>query len=234
MRKLLIVMSAVGLLLSACGSDDGAKKSSDDSKSTTTAKAASDASGGAALKPKLLTIEDLPAGFTKASEDVNDGDADPNKDDSPDDEFCKELASIAKQYKTDGEASIEFQTAADPAGAGFFNEQLMHFGSKSDAVKGFALFKKALTEQCKELTDAESGLTGTFSAMSFPKVADDTFAVALDATQDTGEAKISLQGQMVTIRKGNVIGLLFNFGFGSKTLSIKQVEALVRKAADKL
>ena len=234
MRKVLILLSAVGLLLSACGSDDGAKKSSDDSKSTATTKATADAGGGEALKPKLLTIEDLPAGFTKSSEDVNNGDADPNKDDSTDGDFCKELASVAKQYKTDGEASIEFQTAADASGAGFFNEQLMHFGSKSDAVKGFALFKKALTDQCKDLTDAESGLTGTFTAMSFPKVVDDTFAVAFNATQKTGDAEITLQGQMVTIRKDNVIGLLFNFGFGSQTLSIKQVEALVHTAAGKL
>lgn len=221
----------LGLFLAACGGD-----SKNDASNSTAAGAAgaTTSAGGDAVKAKLLSIADMPAGFTKGSEDSNNGDADPNKDTSADDEFCKQLAEVAKQYKTDGEASIEFQTQAGGAGASFFNEQLSRFSSASDAQKAFALFRKALTDECKDLTDAERGLKGTFAALSFPKIADDTFAVALDATQTNGAQSTALKGQLVTIRKGDVLGLLFNFGFGTDSLSISQVEALARKAADKL
>jgi hypothetical protein len=233
MKKIVAMAMTLGLFLAACGSHNNKADSSTKTTSASTA-GKTTKGGGDVVKAKLLTVSDMPTGFTKGSEDSNNGDADPAKDKSADDEFCKELADVAKQYKTDGESTIEFQTQATGQGGSFFNEQLSHFSSLSDAKNAFTLFKKALTDRCKDLTDAASGLKGTFTSMSFPKVADDTFAVALDATQTQGTQSTPLKGQLIAIRKGDVLGLLFNFGSGSDSLSTSQVESLVRKAADKL
>jgi len=227
-KRFLILLAAIGLVLSACGSDN-------DSDDANTGAGSDDKSesGGAALKKRLLTTEDLPSGFTQTATDSNNGDKDGDPSDDEEDDFCPQLTAQADQYKTDGEATVDFQNGSPgPDGAGFLNEQLEHFGSVDDANAAFDLAKKALADECKEI-DID-GASGTFTPISFADLGDESFAVELAAKQQIETQTIDLTGHLVVVRDGDTIALLFSFGFGAKDLSKDAFESIARKAVARL
>ena len=232
-KRLLVILAAVGFVATACGG--GGNNNSNTSSGSKGKTSSSGTTGGAALKAKLLAITDLPSGYTKTNESDNNGSKNATTQTTTSNAFCKQLSDAAEKYKTNGEASIDFQRGTPgPTGATFFNEQLEQFTSVSDANAAFDLARKAITDECKDLKQVATGMTGSFNGISFPKSGDETFAAELNAKQTAGAQTIDLKGQLVSIRKGDTIALLFAFGFGSQQLSISEVQGLAKAAAAKI
>ena len=225
------VVGLVALLLAACG---GGK----DDRATTlqpATPAATSASGmttppavtstiaaitaSTDLQKALLTLDDMPTGFTVDPPDADDeGGTDP----------C-------------GRSTELRQRAVQNVEAGFAKGQLGPFVShtiglfRSGTAKDAMDYARKVFEECREWSDTTGDgtvLKFRLSPVSFPRLGDQTFAMRVDV--DGGSVKA--QGDLVYVRRKDVIFLLANTmgGLGTASVDSAMTEQLVRKADEKL
>ena len=235
-KKLLVTLTALALILGACGSD-----SDDDKASTTeTTKKSESSSGSGDLESKLLSASDLPTGFSQTSDDSDDESETP-EDEESEDQFCKELNDFDKNYKADNEEQRDFQKGEPgPEGGAFLTESLEEYNEASKAEDAMNAFKDAMSK-CKTFetavddSDPSAGtMKGSFSALSFPKLGDDTFASHMSATQSAAGIEVVLGGDFVAVRKSKIVVLIFGLAFGKTTITTEQLEGIARKAVAKV
>jgi hypothetical protein len=242
MRRVLIAVSTVGVLLAACGGSDRAETldapptaTSTPAASTTTATEAATSSAALTsstagdvdepattetaaletsedLEGRLLAIEDLPTGWSSMPyEDESDGGD------------CDDAGIVDT---ADAAAGVAFsQGSFGP----FLTQALTRFGSDAAASAALVSFRD-FAERCQTYTTTEddgSTSTATLSPLSFPDLADDTYALRL-----TVEAALPLSGDVIVVRQGRVLMLLAHVGIGSIESSV--TEDVTRRAVEKL
>lgn len=241
MKRILILLSVVGLLLGACGDGDDDSASSNTTASETASGTADDSgddsgSGGkdGELKAKLLVASDLPDGFELTdSEERDPADNDAEDDSAP----CAEFNEIDKKYPGEREAEANFQReGADGASAVFVNEQIVRFADEEEAEAAFDLFEEVI-DKCGEFSDTDDDGTetsGAFKAAAFPDTGDDTYAATITLSQkaSSGEAA-ELDGNFVAMRTGEYIVLVFELGLGDE-LTDDELEAVAERAVEKV
>lgn len=236
MRSLASVLLAVALvLLPACDGDNPERADTVGTDDSTTTTQADQEVGD--LQARLLTVADLPTGFSEGSPfgDEDDAASDESDDDEP--EFCDEAFSKFEAVEPKSEAERDFKRGdASIAGAAGFNQTLAEMDSSDQAAELFDGISPAF-DQCKEFEETdEEGNTfkGSFSALSFPKLGDETFAFHMTASGGNGEFTIDIGGDFVFIRVGRVINTLATISFGESSISAQELEGIARTSLEKL
>ena len=235
MRRVTTSLALAGLLtLAACGGDSGG---SDDRAATvdappagTPAKPAEDSGRGdalteAELKPALLTVQDLPTGYTvgESSEDEDDSEASGASD------------GCSAKYKALGDAdetdvSAEAEASFEGPSLGTVLEHGLESYEDEDVPE--QRFKDVLSVLNDCPTFSETDDTGaktdfTVSALSFPKKGDET--VALNIKVKTADFDGVLNFVVVRIGR-NVMSI----AQGGLTADIAALEQAVNKGVEKL
>lgn len=234
MRKLAIALvTALAVISAACGGgedDNGKAQTVAPEETTTTTAAPVESADTGDLKAKLLTVADMPTGYSEKPPEPEDEEEDTS-------DFCQKLQALEKDHKAAEEAEVTFQKGeASLFGGAEVVESLGRFESKERAKQAFDAFAAGMQE-CKtfEQTDADgSTFKGSFTALSFPKVGDDTFAVHLKASGGSEGVTIDLGGDFVVVRKSRLMLAVATFSFGATAIPASELEQIVRKAVSKL
>ena len=241
LRKKIVAMVAVLALVSgACGGGEEPAERADTVDDTAQGETAGDqnddaASGDVDVEEALLTLEDLPTGWTTSPDagEADEGAA----------QFCAGLDM--SDDEPDAEAEASFQRSE----MGPFVSHVVGRFDGGEAEKRFAELREAIDE-CGEFdTTDEDGntLTGRLSAVSFPEVGEESLAVRLSGTvttvadPDFGEREFPMAGDLVFFRQGDLVAGLFHitidasaFGGGGGGLDSTITEDLARKAEEKV
>ena len=236
MKKLLGTVFALALL-AGCGAEsdqraDTISPTTEAPAETTTTTEAKTAVTQEEANAALLVVADMPTGWTQAPPE-EEGD-----DPADSDDFCKEFQ--VEDVPTVVEAEASFRAGE----TGPFIEHSVMVFDGDEAKRAMDVVRTGL-DKCQTFsTTDEDGTTfsGSFSAVSFPKVGDDTFAVRLTATaKSTGdfEMEVPMAGDIVIVRRGRAISALFHFAithplFGNAKLDSAISETVARKADEKL
>lgn len=237
----------IALLITGCGSGDGgrattvktAEASRGASDAVPTRAGSSTASTATAsetpqteiseskLKTALLSLDEMPTGFTLG----DPTDDDDGKAQAGDDACAKrfdDLDKLGEGVKT-AKAERDFMKGAGLSGS-FLNQSLSAYKNKADATKMISAAINVLSE-CPKFVDVdEQGEKTTFTLkpLSFPKVGDQTFATAM-----TGSTKdLDISGQLVINRVGSVVQLVGHLGLMGADVDV--TDKVVRRGVAKL
>lgn len=168
----------------------------------------------AQLQADLLSINDMPAGWTTASSSGSSGLA-----------SCSALNNGSWRHLPSS-AEAEFKRSS----FGPYVDTKLIAGPAAQETAAWNAFTAASNE-CTSFTSTDSSGTTrwTLSGLSFPKYGDATFALAITGTSPQG---ISATGDVVIVRKGNVIAEVIVISIGSPDVSLAEqmVSTAVTKA----
>lgn len=213
------------LLLASCGSEPG------ENRTNPVEAVFKDPLTDKQIEKALLTVDDMPSGYSEDPELVSD-------EDEEDDEVtsgspkCEELMSAMgdeDDEKPFGEGEVGFKE-------GDFGPFIMESiaSHKGDTIeKAMKELRDAFT-MCKkfESTDKEGAVTKfTVARMSFPDLGDDTVAVKMSGKED--ELGFTFTFNLVAVRVDQNVVLLVNFGIGGAMDGTK-FEKLARLAVDRV
>lgn len=236
---------ALALLTTGCGDDsddDQRADTIDDPTSTTqadepadtttTEDSAVDDEQQQSLESKLLTVEDMPSGYTLSSSDDTD-------DDDETDDFCEGAFDQFDQlegFEDDAEAEVEFQKGQPTMAGGAFVTQSLGVGDGDRLAEAFERLPSAF-EQCVAFSTTEDDgttVSGSFSPLSFASFGDDTFATHVSGEVSGQGLTFALSGDMVFVREGDIAMMVFAFSFGEVTVPAEELERIVAAAHAKL
>lgn len=215
------MLLSVLLLLAGCGDDDeagGDRADTVDTTSTTAAEKVEEVDAQAAL----LTLEDLPTGYTTSAED---------DDEDPPLESCPLLQAL-EDDNLDPANKAEVQYEASQTGP--IIQHSVAVLKEGEAERIFQDFGEAIdTPECQTLSQqTDEGETATYKLgpLSSPQLGDDTLAFRL--TGD--EAAFNLTLDFVAERVGNAQSLLAVGSIPVLGGPPPALEPLARKADEKL
>ncbi len=201
-----VILAAV--LLVGCGGDkdDSPPTGSDTTRGPRRPLSDADASEA------VLTLEDLPAGwsFRASAVDRTDG-------------FCKEF-DLAEGVPPAGRARAEFQ-----GGASYLNHVVAVYDAASDATRRMQIVKAGVA-RCRRFTADQVSLD--LSAGTYPKLGDETIAVK--GTGKAGDVPVTVQ--LLFVRAGRVVTFLAGLTgetLTGPTLDAKALEGVARRAEAK-
>lgn len=182
------------------------------------------------LQQKLLTVADLPTGYSLEPPEDEEEDEGPS-------EFCEGASlELAEEFGATQEAEVSFAKGeASLAGAAFLGQTLGEY-SDDNADRAFDHAVEVF-QGCQEFeTTQEDGTTfkGTLSPLSFSKFGDETFAIHLSGELEGEGMTFPIGGDVVFAREGRVICLLVSFGFGASQIPATELEDIVEIAMAKL
>ena len=212
------------LLVTACGARTG------EEKTNPVESLFKDPLTSQQIKKSLLTIDDMPSGFSEDPEMSTDDSEDNFTSGSSD---CKALNSTLNEpgtkSKTVGEGEVGFKESDFGP---FVAESVASF--KGAAIEDSMGDLKQAFSKCKRFTTTdEDGAKLKFrvAPMSFPDLGDDTIAVKLSAKEPTFDLSFTLD--LVAVRVDQNVVMMLNFGIG-KALAGEKFESLVRLAVDRI
>lgn len=171
------------------------------------------------LSEALLTLEDMPTGWTVSPPDEDE------EDDGDD------ICGIASgQFAEDAAAreTSDFQKSE----LGPLLNHTIDFFPDGDAKRVMAEFGDALGS-CTEWTDIDEDGTETtwrLSPLSFPKIGDETFAFRMSTVTFLGAFELD----WILWRRGDVVDVIAHGVIGFEGIDSEQTEAFVRQADEKL
>ena len=184
------------------------------------------------IKKVLLTLEDLPSGYSEDPELTSEDEEDSDEVTSGS-QPCKDLMAALdaeEEEKPHGEGEIGFKESDFGP---FVMEAVASFeGDK--LKKTMQTFQDAFTE-CRKFTTTDSeGVDTNFTAapMSFPKLGDESVAVRLTAKEDS-DFDFEIDFDLVAVRTDQNVVLMASLGFG-KSMSGEDFEKLVRTAVQRV
>lgn len=194
MRRLPAVAVSLLVLIAACGgeeqdvADDRARTLDPPASAEAPAKPEGDGDkllSESELQAALLTVQDLPTGYT-VDTSLNEDD-----EDEPGDECAARFEALDEgEVEPAAEADIGYE-----GGFGIVLEQgLSNFEDEDDITAQFDSFSK-LAADCPKFTstDADGAETQfTVGALSFPKLGDDTLAFALTVETPDVRGRINI------------------------------------------
>lgn len=232
-RRVVGVLLAMVLALAGCGGDGGggggtaAPSASSATPTPTPTPTPSATVTDAQLKTALLATTDMPSGWSVSPDD------DDEEDDSGDDE-CPELSALEDEFERVPDAEVSF--SKDQLGP-FFNESIGAFASVEEVTRALTQYDAALAK-CKTftMTDEESGekIQATVGPLSFAKLGDHVVSYRMSMKFDAG--MYTLDTAIVRVRNYAVlvVGSSVRTSIGGGQISTAELEALARKAVDKV
>lgn len=215
MRKALIaVPAAAALLLAGCSSSAKQAQTLPVAAGSTTTGAAASSTPAASVASELLTISDMPAGWTTSKPSSSSG--------GP--ASCSALNN--GQWKALPErAEADFQQSE----IGPFVVEKLDAGSSAQVSAAWTAFGSA-TSACQSFTSTDSTGTTKFtlSQLSFPSYGDATYAFGITA-DDSG---VSASGDIVVVRKGDTLVQIIAIGVPDVPVSV--VEQATKTAVGKV
>ena len=202
-RRVALGIVALALVGAACGGGADEKTvraggSVGEPESTTTTQASTTTTtvkkpppSAAALHGVLLTVEDLPPGYTVSPPDEDDGY-------DTDDAYC-DGADPAKTVPPAREEEVGFRKGSVGP---FLNQSILQYTTTDEAQRYMAEFREIL-DRCSsyDQTD-EDGETSTVTVttMPFDRVGDDTLAMKF-----TVQGAFPFSGDMVFVREDGIV-----------------------------
>lgn len=223
--KRLATFALVVVLASACagGGDDSDRADTVMPESpTTTEQPVGD------LETQLLTVSDLPTGYTVSADDEEEG--------AGTSRFCGGKLEFTVVATPKQEAEVSFEKSGETAfNVGVLLEGLAEF--TEDEAVAVMDHVHAVADQCQTFDDTmDDGtrFTGRMSVLSFPKLGDDTFAVRMSGDASTEGIDVPFAADVITVRKGRVVMLIANFGGGLNGVDSSVTESVATKALEKV
>jgi len=159
----------------------------------------------------------LPAGWTTSAQD---------DDEEEDDDICDDQDPFNEvEPVEEAESSFE-QGSFGP----FLTSVAGRYTSTDEAQRVIDALADAV-DQCQTFTEVDDDgteMTYTFSALSFPKIADDTFAARLSGTTPIGPLAVDF----AFARDDDVVVAIINGGLGAADTAL--TESMLRLMADRL
>ncbi|MCX9191614.1 hypothetical protein C3Y87_09340 [Carbonactinospora thermoautotrophica] len=208
---------AVGLLLAGCGGSSDRATTLPEQKPSQAAAQGNKKLTQADLQSALLTVTDMPTGFTVDTS---------TKSSENDDELsgCAAMDSVKKQDGPKAEANFT-KGSFGP----FVGEELALLGEEQ-ARKSMSMLNEVLAK-CRTFTSKDDNgetVTVKLNTLSFPKIGDDTYALRVTL----GSGGIAVDADVITIRRGGVLILITNAQLGSPDSQL--TETVARKALAKV
>ncbi|MCC6388183.1 MAG: hypothetical protein IT302_12475 [Dehalococcoidia bacterium] len=171
------------------------------------------------LQKMLLRLDDMPAGWSNWPDDDNDDD----------DGWCGK-PTAARAVPSSARASAQFQQSD-------FGPFLAHTVTsyKGDDARRAFDYNVDLLKDCRTWTEPDENghlVTYTISPLSFPKLGDQTFAFRLTMTPVPLVGLVTADA--VYVRRGTIVSNVIAMALGPGGTSGVQLEALVRKAVDRI
>lgn len=225
--KMAVTTTLVALTLTACGGDVGDDERARTVTAPSSASAEPQQDGDktlteAQLQAALLTVPELPTGY-KAGSGQQEDDSDTTGTSDECSVKFEQLGDAEGQESASAEASFE-------GGFGVVLEQGLESYEDEDLVRQRFDDVVEVLSQCQTFTTTDgAGVTTDFTigALSFPKLGDDT--VALAVTGKTPEIDISLNFAIVRLGR-NVMSI----AQGGLTTDPAALEQAARKGFEKL
>lgn len=203
-RRVLTAAAAAALLLVSCSSGSEGDEKAETIRPTTTRPPSSTTTVTVAgrviekitqerLREALLTVEDLPVGYSVWTDE---------DDDQNDDEPCE------GRFENVSEATVEAEASFSKGSFGpFLAHALGAFDQEATAKKAMAVVRAGLNDcQTYETTDEDGTVTTVrLTPLSFPKFGDETFALRL-----TAEGPFSASGDIIFMRRGPAVALVLH------------------------
>jgi hypothetical protein len=170
------------------------------------------------LKAALITVSDLPSGYSISPEDEEATEED-------DDSYCDDMdPSKTVPASVEAEASFQKEMFGPFVGSG-----VAQYASADEAKRFMAEARKVFDVCASYDQTDEDGTTShiTVREMSFPKKGDDSFAMKLTAT-----GTFPFVGDMVWARDGSLVYAVSQAGIGS--IDHDLTSRLADKAEDKV
>lgn len=175
------------------------------------------------IKGALLTVADLPTGWSVKPDNGSSG-----KQDSHEYAQCPKFAAVVKQVSDVDNITADFTS---PAGSRL-NEGIMSLG-EADAGKLMADYSDAVSACPKLASRTRDGVAFDMylTALSFPKLADETFAVRATATVHSTTVNMD----MVLVRhRGVIVSIVQTSTAVIDTMTTEEVARLAVAKAGKI
>jgi hypothetical protein len=178
------------------------------------------------LRGKLISVADLPAGFTRVSIEEHD----PT---STTGEYCTQIDDHRRNFPGERVAEAQFQRVRGISTV-LVNEQVTRYATTSDGERAFDDFEKAI-DGCGQVTkkDGENELSGRSVPVEFTKAGDETYAATFSATQMFQGDTASISGYFVTLRARNYV-VLFSMLSTVDTVGRADAESVVKKLVTRI
>ena len=224
----ITVLVVTGLVLVGCGvTDDGQARTLAPSSTTDAPKRTEPSPttqrGSTTTAPRsadpddvVLTLDDLPSGWTTSP---------PDDDEDTSDAFCEDDDPFEDVEAAEAEAEFEKDD-----GYKFIFSMAASYEDQSDAEALMDAFAAAV-DACREFTETdEDGFETTyrFEPLSFPSLGDDTYATRLTLSMSL----MMVEMDLVLTRDGATIAGVFNGGLGGVDTAL--TERLLRGMADRM
>lgn len=226
---------ALALVAGSCGDDDDQARTVDVTTTTTgaseapdgtatesaetaeTATTTTEASASSAMDSVVVTLQDLPTGWTAST---------PEDDDEDDDEICDGQDPFNAVEPVE-EAESNFEQGS----FGPFLSSIAGRYAGTDEAQGVLDAVADAVDQCQTFTDVDEDgneTTYTFAALSFPKLGDDTYAARLSATTPFGPLALDF----AFARDGDAVVAIINGGLGAADTAL--TESMLRLMVERL
>lgn len=225
LRRSILLASVLALISTACGGEDRAQTLEAEPTEVPAEQVVTDE---ATLRQALLTIEDLPTGWTTAAEEEGATEEEPAPCGI---EPTEEETTSVEEHFQKGELEDQLMVSVSA------------FDNAGDAEAALQEFRTQL-QNCREWEDTDDEGTHfawALSPLSFPNLGEETvaFRVSADITgnEEGFEITASMVGDMIVVRRVNAVSGVFHFGlglFGPAEIDSEQTETFARKADEKL
>ncbi|MFS0883631.1 hypothetical protein [Aeromicrobium sp. 179-A 4D2 NHS] len=223
-RSLLALAAASALLLTGCASDSNTA-----GKTGFVERILAGPLTYADIDDALLTVDDLPAGWSVDPDGSDDGDDSKTSSDSPE---CDLLVAAMEADDDSGATPVgEGEATFRKSKRGPFLLQSITSFEGNEAKKSVKAFRTAF-ETCDSFTETgDDGTKVTFkvSPMAFPSLGDDTVALRLSARS----AGIRVVAPLIVVRVDQNLMLLASAGI-KKRLPAEDLETVARTAVTKI
>ena len=180
-RRLVATSLVAALALASCGGGDGDTPAA---RSETTGQVSTRPLTDADATAALLTLEDLPPGWSARPTPVDRAGG-----------FCREF-DVTAQVPPTGRARVQFET-----GSSYLNHVVAVYRAPADARRRMAIVREGV-KRCRRY--ATEGLTLDLVGAPFPELGDETVAV-----KGTGQAvDLPVSVDLVFTRVGRVVTVL--------------------------
>ena len=174
------------------------------------------------LNQALLTLRDLPAGYSKTPG--------PNSSDTGSDS-CPQADKVFNK-ETAAEADAAFQRSA----LGTILFETIAQQRPGTAPLTMTQARRVLLKTCSSFTFKDKDgttVSGRFQPEAFPRLGDETIAVSITLHSKGSRLNLAVRGDYVAVRTGDVITAVGQFGL-AQTPSMTTFERLTRRAVAKV
>ena len=225
--SLAVPVVTAALLLSACGG--GSHPSPNPTPTTPAIELSADQ-----LNSAVLTLDDMPTGYSKSDNYTNDGNGDNASASYQGASACTALTDVLGQQSTAVDASAGAGYSSGPFGP-FVVENLAAYPADHDLSADFTALKSALNS-CPSISVSSSkgsvNASAKLSPLKFGSYGDETLAVQMNG--QVKDLSIDFGLKAVFVRVGPNTITLLSIALGPTPLANLVLQSIAKTATDKL